>query len=137
MKIYFAGSITGSRERRDIYAKLIQILSKHGEVLTEHVGSESLSALGENSISDLGIFERDMKWLKEADVVIAEVTVPSLGVGYELAQAEVMKKPVLCLYCPAPEKRLSAMIVGNSNLKVAEYQTESEAEGAIENFFKR
>ena len=37
-------------------------------------------------------------------VIVAEVTQPSLGVGYEIGRAYAMKKPILCLYRPQPEK---------------------------------
>jgi hypothetical protein len=39
-----------------------------------------------------------MSWLKEADVIVAEVSTPSLGVGYEIGKAEDMGKRILCLY---------------------------------------
>jgi hypothetical protein len=55
------------------------------------------------------------------DVVVAEVSTPSLGVGYELGQAESMGKRVLCLYCPQDGKKLSAMLVGNPRFTVLEY----------------
>ena len=82
-------------------------------MLTEHVGSSELTTIGETNRSDREIFMRDMEWLQSADLVIAEVTTPSLGVGYELGIAEKVKIPVLCLYRPIKGKRLSAMISGN------------------------
>ncbi len=115
LKIYFAGSIRGGRDDDGIYIKLIQALLKHGEVLTEHVGDESLTDLGESQLSDPQIYIRDMNWLVDSDVMIAEVTVPSLGVGYEISKAESNGKPVLCLYREQDGKRLSAMIRGNHN----------------------
>ena len=54
--------------------------------------------LGQEKLSEREIYERDMKWLLEADAVIAEVSNASLGVGYEIARAEMMQKPLLCLY---------------------------------------
>ena len=47
MKIYFAGSIRGGRNDKEIYLKLIQHLSNYGEVLTEHVGDQKLPETGE------------------------------------------------------------------------------------------
>ena len=80
MKIYFAGSIRGGRDDQELYMRLIQELGKYGTVLTEHIGDKTLSALGE-SVDEKFIFERDMQWVGEADVVVAEVSTPSLGVG--------------------------------------------------------
>ena len=39
-------------------------------------------------------------------VLVAEVTQPSLGVGYEIGRAFNMNKKILCLYRPQPGKRV-------------------------------
>jgi hypothetical protein len=44
--------------------------------------------------------------------VISEITVPSIGVGYEICHAAKHKKPVLCLY--EEGARASAMVLGNT-----------------------
>ena len=36
--------------------------------------------------------------------IVAEVTQPSLGVGYELGRAVAMGKRILCIYRPKPDK---------------------------------
>ncbi len=132
MKIYFAGSIRGGREDAGVYGEIIKMLARHGEVLTEHIGG-SLSSFGESrKASD--VYKRDLKWLNEADFVVAEVTQPSLGVGYEIAKAEEMGKKILCLYRPAEDRRLSAMIGGSSALMVREYQSPRELEDVIKAF---
>ena len=99
---------------------IISHLQKHGEVLTEHIGSASLTSMGEGGVTDSYIYERDMEWRNQADVVVAEVTQPSLGVGYELGWADG-KKPIICLYREQEGKRLSAMLTGNKNLTVYNY----------------
>src|SRR6266403_140997 len=112
MKIYFAGSIRGGRDDAPLYFKIIEELKQYGEVLTEHIGDSALSGMGEERTSK-DIFDRDMQWVKASDVVVAEVTQPSLGVGYEIGQAEAMGKRILALYRETEGKRLSAMIGGN------------------------
>ena len=47
MKIYFAGSIRGGREDQRLYLQIINYLKKYNEVLTEHIGDESINDLGE------------------------------------------------------------------------------------------
>ncbi len=133
MKIYFAGSIRGGRDDKELYNSIITILKDFGTVLTEHIGDQNLLATGEN-LSDTEIFERDMNWIKESDIVVAEVTTPSLGVGYELGQAEAMKKPVLCIYRHIDGKRISAMISGNSYLETAVYSNIENAALIIKHF---
>ncbi len=123
MKIYFAGSIRGGRDDKEIYLAIIKELQSYGQVLTEHIGDASLTSFGEVGTTDQSIFERDMNWVKESDIVVAEVTNPSLGVGYELGQAEAMGKKIICLYRKVEGKRLSAMISGNQYMKVFEYET--------------
>jgi nucleoside 2-deoxyribosyltransferase len=119
--IYFAAPVTAGREDAQCYKEIIEFLKRFGNVLTEHIGDPNLGTSGE-AISSLEIFRRDMDWLKSADVVIAEVSGTSHGVGYELGGAiEAFHKPTLCLYCKAPGKRLSAMIAGNPAIRVVEY----------------
>ncbi len=134
MKIYFAGAIRGGREDAQLYENIIAYLKDKGEVLTEHVGSTNLNWKGEISRKDEEIYNRDMEWLKSADIVIAEVTTPSLGVGYELGIAEKLNIPVLCLYRPNEGSRLSAMISGNAIFTCREYKAFIEAQKWIDDF---
>jgi len=136
MKIYFAGSIRGGRDDKELYLQLIQHLAQYGQVLTEHVGDGNLTDFGEDGPSDEWIYNRDMDWIRQSDVVIAEVSTPSLGVGYEIRKAEDMNKKMLCLYRNQQNKRLSPMINGNSNVKIARYETLEEAVSHIDNFFE-
>jgi len=131
--IYFAGSIRGGRQDAELYSKLIDHLRTHGTVLTEHVGDDELLHQ-EKTMSEEEIFFRDMQWLIEADLVIAEVSVPSLGVGYELAAAERMGKRILCLCRKSVGDKLSAMIKGNPALALRRYEGLEEAWGLIDHF---
>ena len=134
MKIYFAGSIRGGTEDQDIYRSLIEKLQAFGQVLTEHVGSQSLTDQGEQNKSDLKIFQRDVGWIREADIIVAEVTMPSLGVGYELGLGESLGKPVICLYRENDGGQLSAMIAGNPRFRVHFYQNVDEAIELVKDF---
>jgi nucleoside 2-deoxyribosyltransferase len=135
MKVYFAGSIRGGREDRQKYLDLIKFTSTLSEVLTEHIGSPSIGNDGESTLDDLTIYQRDMEWLESADALIAEVTTPSLGVGYELGVAEKLDKPILCLFDESKNNhRLSAMITGNSNLLTFRYQSLTQAKEKIKEF---
>jgi len=136
MKIYFSGSIRAGREHQEHYAKIIGLLGKYGKILTEHIGDPKLSAQGELNITDDEIYERDMRWLKESDIVVADVSVPATGVGYEIAYAEILGKKVLCLYYGDAEKKISGMISGNRNLTVKTYKTAEDLERIFNEFFK-
>ena len=135
MKVYFAGSIRGGRKDQQKYLELIDFISTKAEVLTEHIGSHSIGKNGEDTLDDIAIYERDMEWLEEADAVIAEVTTPSLGVGYELGVAEKLNKPILCLFNEGKkDQTLSAMLAGNSNFQNYHYQSLSKAKQKITDF---
>uniref|UniRef100_A0A8C4TD99 2'-deoxynucleoside 5'-phosphate N-hydrolase 1 n=1 Tax=Erpetoichthys calabaricus TaxID=27687 RepID=A0A8C4TD99_ERPCA len=139
LNIYFCGSIRGGRQDVAVYQKLVKALQTYGKVLTEHVSDRAISEKGEDAFNcDKAIHDRDLEWLQEADVIVAEVTQPSLGVGYELGRAVAMNKRILCLFRPSSGRVLSAMIRGaetaGSMFKVQDY-TEEEAEKIIEEYF--
>ena len=131
MRIYFAGSIRGGRDDAAIYMELVDELARHGEVLTEHVAT-----VGEEDLSDEEIFARDVAWLISCDAVVAEVTTPSLGVGWEIGVAQERGIPVLCLFRPAAGRRLSAMLSGNAGVTAVEYTEAREAAATIDGFFE-
>ena len=136
MNIYFAGSIRGGRDDVDSYPILIEHLKQYGTVLTEHVGDEQLLKKVENNKTDRHIHDRDMSWLLSSDVFIAEVTTPSLGVGYEIGRAIETNKRILCLFQNQDDKKLSAMINGCNEIIVKEYDTIDDAKAIIDEFLK-
>lgn len=134
-KIYFAGAIRGGREDWALYFEIIKALRSYGRVLTEHVGDAELSAQGE-AFDDVELHDRDLAWLKEADCLVAEVTRPSLGVGYEIGKATEWGKPVLCLFRHVEGRALSAMIAGSAGVKVREYRSPAELKIIFDQFFQ-
>ena len=132
MKVYFSGSIRGGEPDRDWFQRLIRCISRHGKVLTEN--SFGYSFEEETSFDDAWIYERDMDWLSEADAVVAEVSAPSLGVGYEIAKAEEWGKPLLLLYREQPGRKPSAMLNGNKALEMFVFTEDEDALKAVEGF---
>jgi nucleoside 2-deoxyribosyltransferase len=135
VKIYFAASIRGGRDDWASYLEIVRQLREHGEVLTEHIGDAELSATGED-IGDRNIHDRDLGWLKSSDCLVAEVSTPSLGVGYEIGKATEWGKPVLCLYRPAEGRSLSAMIACSNGVTLKEYQSADELNQIFEHYFR-
>lgn len=123
-KIYFAGSIRGGRVDAELYARLIRYMQQNAVVLTEHIGSPHLNLM-EQGKRDIDIYDQDTAWLRESDVVIAECSCPSLGVGYELAFAEKLGKPCHIFY-DRTKTQLSAMLTGNPYFTIHPYKDESE-----------
>lgn len=134
MKIYFAGSIRGGREDAALYLQIIDYLKTFGEVLTEHVGDPNLTDAGDDGPTDRYIHNRDLDWLQSADVLVAEVTSVSMGVGYEIGRAIESGKKVLCLFRPETGKNISAMIAGCPDLVFVNYKNLDEMKLAIGGF---
>src|SRR5216117_256840 len=125
-KVYFCGSIRGGRSLQPLYASIVDFLAQRGyDVLTSHVAARDVIAEEQREGGDAAqIYERDIRWLLECDLVIAEVSIPSLGVGVEVATAQHLGKSIICL-CRT-DVALSAMIEGNPGLRVIRYGDEAE-----------
>ncbi len=94
-------------------------------VLTEHIGQANLNLKEKGRTSDAEIYNQDTAWLRESDVVVAECSIPSLGVSYELAYAESRGIPCHIFYDKS-KTQLSAMLTGNPYFDIYPYQTEEE-----------
>lgn len=124
-RIYFAGSIRGGREDAGLYKRIIDYINKTDIVVTEHIGKADMSMKSQTLMSDACIYERDTKWLESCDLLIAECTCPSLGVGYELAYAEAHGIPAYVFY-NGLRSNISAMLNGNPYFTVVPYENEEE-----------
>lgn len=123
--VYFAGSIRGGRVDVALYHRIISYIKKTDTVLTEHIGKSNMSLAAQTRAVDMHIYEQDTTWLKSSDLLIAECTCPSLGVGYELAYAEAHNIPVFIFY-DKTKSNLSAMLNGNTYFTIIPYETEEE-----------
>jgi nucleoside 2-deoxyribosyltransferase len=111
----------------------MEFLKNYGEVVDETAGW-----LGQDAkVAPEKIHDRDIAWLKDADILVAEVTNRSLGVGYEIGRAAALKKRILCLYHPKDSARPSSMIAGSSDLVFREYSNSEEAFRHIDLFLTK
>ena len=137
MKIYFAGAISAGRERQPLYRAMVDYLHECGsEVLSAHVAAADVLS-SENTLSDEQIFRRNLEFIDTCDAMIAEVTTPSLGVGFEIAEALHRRKPTIGL-CQQGTF-LTRMLTGNRdrNLTILYYQQPHEWQAALEDFLGR
>jgi len=129
MSIYFSGSIAGGREKRDVYKELIIHCKQYGKVFNQCVGKDSI-----RNHKSMNIYERNMYWIENGDIFIAEVSVPSLGVGMEIERALNAQIPILCLYDVKAGKPTSRMITDCKSIKVVGYSKIDTAKQAITDF---
>ncbi len=134
MNIYFACSITGGREFEPVYQAIVAALLADGhQVPTASLAAPRAKA-AEGRYSPREVYERDTVWIRACDALVAEVSTPSHGVGYEISYALSLGKPVLCVF---QEGRLvSKMLTGNSHpcITVSPYRSTDEAVVLIRGF---
>ena len=125
--VYLSGSITGGRDDLPLYRRIAHALEAAGHrVLAGSVVAEEVGDAGD-ALHPAEIFTRDMGWIEEADVLVAEVSKPSHGVGYEIAAARHRYGiRVICLYRPAYTTRCSAMLSGDPGIELIEYEEPEE-----------
>jgi nucleoside 2-deoxyribosyltransferase len=134
MNIYFACSITGGREFESVYQTITEALAEDcHEVPTAHLAESGVTAV-EALIDPLDVYTRDVAWIRASNALIAEVSAPSHGVGYEIGYALGLGKPVLALY--EEGRKVSKMISGNPdpNLSIKTYQTPEQAVEFVREF---
>ena len=133
MKFYFAGAIRGGREKVQTFIKINELLQSYGQILDEHVANPNVNLIEQNN-SKSEIYHRDIKWIKTCDMVIAEVSTPSLGVGYELCYAEHLGIPIIVLYDKSIN--VSAMILGNEYFDLISYDNDEDLLVKLDNKVK-
>lgn len=136
MNIYFACSITGGRDFEAIYQAITSALLEDGhEVPTAHLADPGVTAL-EKQVEAVDVYTRDVAWIRACDTLVAEVSTPSHGVGYEVAFALSLGKPVLCVHQQG--KAVSKMLTGNTHplLTIKEYQQPLQAAQMVRQFLQ-
>jgi len=133
MIIYCAGPIKGDTKFQGNYKDIVRIVESMEHTALAEFSSKIPSTM---LLNDKQIYTRDKKWIDGSKIMIAEVSGPSLGVGFEISYALFVKKiPVLAVYDEKAES-VSSMILGCSepNLQVKKYYNKEDLERTIRNF---
>lgn len=134
MKIYFGFTVAGDRSTLDAARSIVQWLEALGhEVLTRHLVSEGARA-ADRLLGPQAVYARDMTWLRQCDLFLAEASGSSFGVGFEagyLLGATTTK--VILIYKSDAKERISYLITGNShpNCTLVPYSSLDEVEAFI------
>jgi len=134
MMVYFGFTVAGSRSSVEAAKKIVEVLQSMGhEVLTSHLLREDAWE-GDRRLPPQEVFARDMRWLAQCDIFIAEVSGSSFGLGFETGYllGATPKKTIL-FYERAVERMISLLIVGNthSNCILAPYSRLDELEELV------
>lgn len=123
MNIYFAGSIKWSKLWVEIFPDIIRALENYGKVLTEHIWKVHQDQAANIAKTAEWIFSQDKVFLDKANIIVADITAPSLWVWREIAYCEhVAKIPVVCIYNKTLTEP-SRMITWNPHNKIYAYKS--------------
>lgn len=119
MKVYLACTVRGDRSAVEAARGVAALLDRLGHiVLTSHLLVDDPDT-AEGRLTERAVFERDLRWLDEADLLVAEASGSSYGVGFEvgyvLGRAAASGQRVLLLYEEARRPRVSRLIAGNTH----------------------
>lgn len=131
MKLYFCGSMTGSREKQENYEQIINYLKNYGTILNEFVADKIVK-----DYEPEVVFNRDYNNMNNADVCIADISIPSTGVGFELGVFHMLKTKTLVVYdenMPLP----SSLPRGCNNFTIKSYKDINEEIEIIKNFLEK
>jgi nucleoside-diphosphate-sugar epimerase len=117
MKVYLACTVRGDRGGVLAGRAICERLQAHGhEVLTTHLLEDDVET-AESEITECDVFRRDLEWLTSCDVLVAEASGSSYGVGFEvgyvLGRAAASGQRVVLLYDIARRDKVSRLITGN------------------------
>lgn len=128
LKIYFAGSITGGRDYEGYQQRIVKFLKLKGHIiLTEHVSDNKLQRQVRSKAMDSKDFYRyisvhDRYRMNKAELLVAECSQASLGVGFEICYAAYVKRiPVIVLCHAKAKKKISPMIFGDTSRLIKPY----------------
>jgi len=120
MKIYFVASIRGKSKYLENYKKIIKILKDLGiDVFCQDVletTEEVVSTLSDER--KIKHYKDVLKWINVADLVVAEVSYPSINVGHEVSVALEKGKPVIVLYTQDNEPHLLQGLISDKILTI-------------------
>lgn len=134
MKIYFGFTMAGDRSSLETARAMVRLLEELGhQVLTRHLVEDS-ARQSDRALGPPQVYERDMRWLDESDIFIAEVSGSSFGLGYEAGHIlGATGKRAILFYRHDVESRISLLITGNSHPRctVVPYSTSAEIEAVL------
>ena len=118
MKIYFGFTVAGDRSTVETARSMVAWLEELGhEVLTRHLVNHDARA-ADRVLGPQAVYQRDMAWLRECDIFIAEVSGSSFGLGWKrLALLGATENKVILFYSQNSKDKISLLITGNTAIR--------------------
>jgi len=123
LRIYLACTVRGDRSAIAALRSLVLDLEAAGHtVLTKHLLDDNVD-IAESALTERQVYDRDIEWLEACDILIADASGSSFGVGFEvgyvLGRSERTTQRVLLLYRADRRGAISRLIVGLSHARCA------------------
>ena len=136
MIIYCAGPIRGNDTYKNSFKKIIEYVEGLGNTVLSEFSDKFSSTI---PLTDKQTYKRDLKWIDGSKCMIAEISGPSLGVGFELSYAILQRKlPVLALH-NSEVQQISAMILGCDSplITIKKYRDDEDMKNIIKTYLSK
>lgn len=136
MIIYCAGPIRGNDTYKNSFKKIIEYVEGLGNTVLSEFSDKFSSTI---PLTDKQTYKRDLKWIDGSKCMIAEISGPSLGVGFELSYAILQRKlPVLALH-NSEVQQISAMILGCDSplITIKKYRDDEDMKNIIKTYLTK
>ena len=131
MRIYFGFTVRGDRSSLETAREMVRILEELGhEVLTRHLVDDNAGA-ADRRLGPQAVYTRDMAWLEQCDLFVAEVSGSSFGLGFEAGYLlGATQKSVILFYHLVAREQISLLITGNThpNCTLVPYSSMTDVE---------
>ncbi len=126
MKIYFTASARGCNKHGDDFKRIFRLIENSGHKNLDYsiISPNPEDLYKGNYKIQADLYEQAMRKIRQADVVILEVTVHSLSMGFVMHAALDLGKPVIALH-KKDSQVFFASGVNDERLQVVEYTKHS------------
>lgn len=100
MKVYFTASARGLATYRQNYQAIFNSVQDLGHINLDDLVLKLTpdEFLTENHAEQVKLYEKTLKFIKEADIVLLEISDHSIAMGFVMQKAIELGKPVVALY---------------------------------------
>ena len=142
LSIYLACTVRGDRGAVSVLRTLAGALEEMGHtILSRHLLDDDVDS-AESALGERDVFIRDIEWLEQCDVLVAEASGSSFGVGFEvgyvLGRSDRTSQRVILMYGTTRRNQISRLIVGNAHPRcdVVAYDDPASLMTALTNLLK-
>lgn len=136
MIIYCAGPIRGDVTYQKFYTNMIDYIENQGHTVLAEFSDKFSSTI---PLTDKQTYKRNLKWIDGSKLMIAEISGPSLGVGFEIAYAIFQRKIPVFALCILDAQNVSFMLSGCDSplLSIQKYKNVDDMKSIIKNFLSK